>query len=194
MSKLENMYLMVRVGTLAMTLSLAAGAQTPEQRSRWQNDVAALGSHMVQEAKTTAADLARMTPEMMKAYAAHARAEEAQLSALAVKLGKPAPDWTAADAALETIIQKEKACRVDAACLANRQAAALSTQLCGHLGAIRVLTQRIATEKANPSGVVDLADLHSSGEDIQIHREQLAQGKAEYSKVTGKVFDAAVCK
>ncbi len=212
----ETIYLMLRVGTLAMALALAGSAaaqtapptcRTPEcvkaqlsapyqaqQRARWQGDVDALGAHMVQETKTTGADLARMTPEMMTAYAVHVRAEEAQLSALAVKLGRPAPDWTAADAALATIIQKELACRVDAKCLADRQTAALSTEICGHIVAIRALTARIATEKANPSGVVSLSDLHSSGEDIQAHQAQMAAAKVRYSTAAGKAFDASVCR
>ena len=110
-----------------------------------------------------------------------------------MKLGLAAPDWTAVDAKRDATVAKEVACRATqvhgpAPGRCNRE------QHLANLGNIRVLTARIAAERANPSGVVDLADLHSSGEDIQIAQANVAGLKVQYAKLTGKPFDASVCR
>lgn len=212
----ETIYLMLRVGTLAMALALAGSAaaqtapptcRTPEcvkaqlsapyqaqQRAQWANEVAALGGRMLQDAKSEAVNLSRMTPAQMTDYVARVKAEEARITELDVKLGLAAPDWTAVDAKRDATVAKEVACRADAKCMAQRQVDATASSICANLGNIRVLTARIAAERANPSGVVDLADLHSSGEDIQIAQANVAGLKVQYAKLTGKPFDASVCR
>jgi hypothetical protein len=55
------------------------------------------------------------------------------------------------------------------------------------------LRAQIATEKANPSGVVDLARLHALGERLQAAEAALREFGATYLKGTGKAFSASMC-
>ncbi len=58
---------------------------------------------------------------------------------------------------------------------------------------VQVIGQ-IARERANPSGVVDLRELHKLGQMLQSLDEQLPGIKAEYARTQHHAFDAAVCK
>jgi len=51
------------------------------------------------------------------------------------------------------------------------------------------MQERIRIEKANPGGVIDLAELHDDGEIIQRDQATLASKKSEYQKLTHKSFD-----
>lgn len=219
----ETIYLMLRVGTLAMALSLAvtASAQVGPvcqagpgyaacERAAIQGNVAAserqdklraevveasaISSKMLYEAKQGPDLLAKLSAADLAGYVATVQAQEARLAVLDKDLGRPVPDWTAANASLVAMVAKENACRADKKCMIDRQAAPIANGICLNLGNIRVLTARIAAEKANPSGVVDLADLHSSGEDIQIAQANVTSLKAQYAKLAGKTFEASVCR
>ena len=95
---------------------------------------------------------------------------------------------------LRDALAKELACRADAKCLLPRQIQAVTANVCAVQGEREFLVQRMAAERSNPSGVVDLVELHDDGmslQDIDAHR--LPPVKAAYLKITKKPFSRTVC-
>ena len=66
--------------------------------------------------------------------------------------------------------------------------------MCATIAEIHDMHERIRTERANPSGVVDLVELHDDGQIIQNDQAALASKKAEYLKLTHKAFTQTQCK
>jgi hypothetical protein len=91
-------------------------------------------------------------------------------------------------------VAKEKSCRATPQCMIDRQAKALQEDMCAIIGEIHDMQERMRIERANPSGVVDLAELHDDGQIIQNDQAMLAAKKAEYLKLTHKAFTEALCK
>jgi hypothetical protein len=138
--------------------------------------------------------LVNLSDGELAGYMAKLHVEADRLAAIRVdlKMAPATPDGFFIE--WERLVTKEKACRADTKCMADRQAAELAKPLCVNVAQIRFLQDRIKTEKANPSGVVDLADLHSTGEDIQIIQARLANNKAAYFAATKRAFDEKTCK
>ena len=88
---------------------------------------------------------------------------------------------------------KEKACRASALCMAARRAKALVQDICAAIAEIQSMQERMRIEHANPSGVVDLVELHDDGEIIQRDQAILARDKSEYLKVGKKPFVVTTC-
>ena len=84
----------------------------------------------------------------------------------------------------------EKQCRATPACMGAR----IAVLICDELGQRRALVQQIATEKANPSGVVNLATLHDLGTSIQSLDAMLADARAAYVKWVHKPLNERACK
>ena len=107
--------------------------------------------------------------------------------------GQPGIDMEGARAATLKMVEMEKACRADTKCLAARalseQTASLANDLCRAEGNLEVAQHAIQLENSNPSGVRDLAELHSDGEIIQQARADIAKDQAAYQKLTAKKFD-----
>lgn len=136
----------------------------------------------------------RMSDVALAGYVATVRAREARINAIMIDLGHKPVDPTAFGDAAAAEVAKEQACRVDSGCMAGRQAAALAQTICSNLNEIRTMQERIRIERANPSGVVDLAELHDDGEIIQRDQANVDASKASYVKVTKKAFDSSVCR
>jgi hypothetical protein len=66
-------------------------------------------------------------------------------------------------------------------------------QVCYHLANKQQLERGMAQERANPSGVVDLSELHEYGGDIQAETQYLADSKAEFLKERGRPFTLKDC-
>ena len=56
------------------------------------------------------------------------------------------------------------------------------------------LQRALNRERANPSGVVDLARLHDIGRTMQANADEMAARRADYRIRTGKDFAASICK
>jgi hypothetical protein len=65
--------------------------------------------------------------------------------------------------------------------------------ICGLTTQLQQAQARIAKEKANPSGVVDLADLHTTGQMVQAYTAIIASRKALFLRDRKKAFNAAMC-
>lgn len=82
---------------------------------------------------------------------------------------------------------KRQACTADATCK-------LTQELCSNISWVNGAKARIADEKANAGGVVNLVVLHDQGETITTLTPVIAQEKAQYTRLTHKTFDAVLCK
>ncbi len=87
-------------------------------------------------------------------------------------------------------VRKELACRASAPCMTAR----IVAYTCPHVALRRTYLKQIATEKANPAGVVNLANLHDWGASVQVEDAAIAAGKAEMIRWTKKPFSEASCK
>lgn len=109
----------------------------------------------------------------------------------------PPPGYNPAKRLAELVV-KEKACRAAPRCVADRLAQQklkeLTEDMCSRLGTIQEMQEEIRTERANPSGVVNLKTLHDDGDTIQRYEYDLAPLKAEYTKIAHKQFSAASCR
>jgi hypothetical protein len=108
---------------------------------------------------------------------------------------------------LEAAIAREEACRADAKCVAERQAAPVVTALCEAIADRRAAAdgQRaalagIARERANPSGFVDKGLLHDLGAEAQgnaerVHEDDvnIASLRGQYAKIVRRSFVDASC-
>lgn len=97
-------------------------------------------------------------------------------------------------------VSKERACRASKKCLDARvaarreeQAKQLAQEVCAANDMREDTLRRFAFEKANPSGVVDLRQLHDLGQALQSETPELAAMKANFAKVTGRTWNLAMC-
>ena len=74
---------------------------------------------------------------------------------------------------------------------ASDRAAAAAT--CSVLPLLAEQRARMAQEKANPSGVVDLAALHTTGQIVQAYEAVIAARKALFLRDRGKVLQVSMC-
>lgn len=91
----------------------------------------------------------------------------------------------AAQTAIETKQAADAACEVTPSCLAG--------QLCQLVAHRAGLQHAMAGERANPSGVVDLATLHDLGGDIQSTDAGIARVGAQFTKFSHRAFDPKSC-
>lgn len=100
---------------------------------------------------------------------------------------------------------KEKSCRESPKCMKDRAAAAKAAEIsaavaelvpaiCYQIGHKRELLEILAEERSNPSGVVNLRDMHETGVAIQFTDARIREGKADFSKRVHKPFSEAFCK
>jgi hypothetical protein len=125
----------------------------------------------------------------------------ARLNGISIDLGHPPPPDLAARVAaakgeLQGMVDKERACRVDARCTAARAAKRAEAEFVSStVDPMCELDQRreqaiayMAHEQANPSGYVDRVLLHQLGADIQSYREQLASYMPQFLKVRHRAW------
>ena len=136
----------------------------------------------------------KMSNDALAGYVATVRAREARINAIMIDLGHKPVDPTAFGDSAAAEVAKEQACRADSVCMAGRQTAALVKTICINLNEIRTMQERIRIERANPSGVVDLVELHDDGEIIQRDQAIVDASKASYVKIAKKAFDSSVCR
>lgn len=119
---------------------------------------------------------------------------------LATAEGMRCYDAAAADAAKQAAeawadatrkaVAAEQACRASPICMGGRAAEPLCEVIRDRREAVRAM----ATERSNPSGVVDLRNLHDLGAQIQRNDQQIVEMKAEYARVAKRAFSEALCK
>jgi hypothetical protein len=90
---------------------------------------------------------------------------------------------------IELLRAAEVACRKNQLCFAKRYA----SPICELLDERDLLQMSIKEERANPSGVVDLAKLHELGAALQSTNVQLKVAQSAYSKRARKQFPRAIC-
>lgn len=78
-------------------------------------------------------------------------------------------------------------CEADAVCK-------LTSDICTNLSWVAGARARIAAERSNASGVVDLSVLHDQGETITTLTPVLAKEKADYLRLTRKTFSWTACR
>lgn len=91
---------------------------------------------------------------------------------------------------LQAAVERERACRADAECMANRAA----QPLCEALESKRAHQEDLAHERANPAGVVNLRFLHETGQALQDDEARIKRARADYTTMTRKPFNEARCK
>lgn len=157
----------------------------------------------IQEREQLRSELSKFTGGWIEAASdgdldgAHATVERAalRLKAIALELGEsvaPSSDEAARQllAALDTAVVQEKACRNDKKCMAARAAKKAAAEffdvvvgpMCQADQMRESAIQDMATERANPSGVVSLGRLHEDGGQIQAANAQLAALAPQYAK------------
>ena len=112
----------------------------------------------------------------------------------------PLTQASAAITARNAAIDAELQCRASAQCMAARAKAHEMKAIADALESVCFAVQQraqtvaaIAAERANPTGVVDLATLHSLGQTLQGIDAALPGLKAEYTRVAHKPFAASAC-
>jgi hypothetical protein len=90
---------------------------------------------------------------------------------------------------MQKMIADEQACRVTPACMGPRVAAVA----CAWLAQRRDIMAAIATEKANPAGVVDVVKLHDYGQHAQQAGDAAADARRRYTAMMHKPFTEALC-
>ena len=114
----------------------------------------------------------------------------------------PALAWAEEE---DAAIDREAACRAAPQCLTDRAAERAAAQAkafldkttqdtCTLVHQRAAATKDIATEYANPTGVVSLTTLHERGAEIQSIDARLPGMKAQYVKAAHKPFVATVCQ
>jgi hypothetical protein len=91
---------------------------------------------------------------------------------------------------LEPLIAAEVGCRASPKCMDRRAIAVV----CAWVARRQGFVQDIADERANPSGVVDLARLHSLGEDLESARADLKTAVKAYETAQKKPFRESMCR
>jgi hypothetical protein len=99
-----------------------------------------------------------------------------------------------AAAKTEALRQKESKCRKSTPCMARRRAIVHAPEVCELLDQRTAIVGSIKEERANPAGVVSLAQLHELGESLQATDDQFRQAKSEFFQQTKVRFDEKMCK
>lgn len=86
-------------------------------------------------------------------------------------------------------LAKESKCRSTPACLGPR----IAVNFCRDTRERAETVRAIATERANPGGVVDLVRLHTLGEKVQAYDAAIADEKAAYLKNVKRPLTEASC-
>ena len=95
---------------------------------------------------------------------------------------------------VEGALVQERTCRASKECMLKREILNITLEICEDVQDRNEAAAAMKAERANPSGVVDLALLHDLGARIQSDNVQIAQGKADYQRVAKKPFNEALCK
>jgi len=99
--------------------------------------------------------------------------------------------------AIERDLDEELQCRASAQCMADRARAIADQIACDICAAIEDrddARRQMATERANPSGVVDLVALHDLGERIQFATNNIANLKSQYLATVHRAFSGGCPK
>lgn len=110
-------------------------------------------------------------------------------------------------AAAEHAIKQERACRTSPTCSESRSDRAAAVQVCAVAQAVQYWSEirasakeRIALERSNPSGVVDLVSMHQAGQDIQTAEHELRQirpaldaARSTFQRARRKIFNETMC-
>lgn len=105
----------------------------------------------------------------------------------AAKEFEPIVEKWAADT--EAAIDEEIKCRASEECRARR----IANQICATMIDKKEAQQQIATERANPGGVVSLRTLHDLGERVQYDDASISSLKRDYASLAKKPFTEAAC-
>lgn len=136
------------------------------------------------------------TPEELDDDVPAAQVAAKRLDEINAAMGLPRDSDKIVKAIAEDV-SKERACRASKKCLDARVAAhreeQMAQEVCDANDMREDTLRRIAYEKANPTGVVDLRQLHDLGQDLQSETPALAAMKANFTKVTGKNWRLAMC-
>jgi hypothetical protein len=92
-------------------------------------------------------------------------------------------------ALMESAIADEAKCRATPSCMGAR----IAVNVCGWIASRKDALREIASEKANPGGVVDLVKLHDLGQSVQALDGRIGAGKADYVRATHKTFSETAC-
>jgi len=172
-----------------------AAAQRQQAVAKEKAEMLAILQRQLQEARAPGF-LASLSAADLAAYPTKIRSENARVAEIFADLGLPKQDEQTAQAAeAETTdkVAKEQTCRATPQCMTDRQAKALRADMCADIAEIKDMQERISIERANPSGVVDLRELHDDGDTIQRDQAKLATEKSAYAKLTHKSFTASAC-
>lgn len=93
----------------------------------------------------------------------------------------------------KTLRIAEAKCRKDKKCMIHRENLNAGADICGSIAIIKNAQEGIRAERANPSGVVNLATLHEYGETIQITQVSLNEQKAEFRTTYKRAFPESIC-
>lgn len=124
------------------------------------------------------------------------RAKAERVIAIAIDLGDKVPpdsDTKIAQlvAAVQAEVTSEQTCRADKKCMAERAFLAdVAGPLCEADAAAKETRDAIATERANPAGVVDLRRLHDLGAQLQEQQAELAILKPKFAVFRHRAFVA----
>jgi hypothetical protein len=173
---------------------VARGDTVQEARARVQASLAAAQRATVvrQEKAEAIALLERLDQErragfeqlgddQLAGYMGTVGSREARIAALETDLGIPVADRSAFDADVAAKVAREQACRADAKCMGARafQRDVLAP-MCAFDQMLEDDKERISRERANPAGVVDLAELRDDGVLVQQHSNELEQRKPAF--------------
>ena len=83
--------------------------------------------------------------------------------------------------------------KIQAEWISQVTAAAINAEACEDEAWVEKMLKNIASERANPSGVIDLAALHEYGEILARYRIELKDASARYNTATKKVWTPKLC-
>jgi hypothetical protein len=168
-----------------------AASERQQKLASERAEALSLAQKSLQEAKDPNF-LAKLSDPELAGYVALEQGRQDRIGIIFADLGLPKQDSQASMASVASKVAAELTCRADTQCMAARQAKALASRMCSNIAMIRNMQERIRVERANPSGVVDLAELHDDGDIIQRNQAELAQAKAQYLTLTHKAFEGGV--
>jgi hypothetical protein len=94
---------------------------------------------------------------------------------------------------VETLRTRERKCRKNKSCLARRRAIQYAVPLCDLHDERAITVQSIAAERANPTGVVSMRELHDSGRHLQDLDIAIKMQQAEFHSTYKVRFDRKMC-
>jgi hypothetical protein len=90
--------------------------------------------------------------------------------------------------------EKESECRKSKKCTEHRENLKAADSICSSIATARLAQNQMSAERANPSGVVNLAVLHDAGEMLQMSQAQVKEEKAEFRAKYKREFPESICK